>query len=299
MGTASPADELAAIAARLYEPLAISARDVRSWLDGSRSERPELRESRRRRAQAVELLFGHPLTPPLAAWLTRFAPPPHLEVALVKAHHAAALIKDGEMEPELAARALRRSIRRSWAKQRLTGARLIADPPSLDQPSTKRVDSLAVEAIEVLATAGVRPGATQLAVIAEAVDQAVEYLAEEAERDSSKGKGVFDPPPPSRVSSNRRASLRVATGHPAGSQLRQLLFGGEGLVAYALYLRAARANGATPPTPKPSVVRAWSYTLSQFDAPETPFDCGGLTLPVTETARREPRGASPSCRSSQ
>lgn len=263
------AEELSAIAAGLDASLNVETRDVHTWIEARESDRARpanLRVSAMRRDEATRRLFNHSATPALAKWLIRYARPARLEVGLVEAHRAVGRMKAGDLPPEAAVARLVRLANRSWYKDRADCPELdVDDFPSPAEP-TPDADSLVPEALELLRRAGIRLSEPAAQLIAEAVDQAVDFLADEADRTGGRGPDVFQALPARRVNRHRRASNRVVSHHPAGSILRYLVLGPDGLVARALAERLdTRTNGRSA-WAGPLNVRSWAVGIARLEA---------------------------------
>jgi hypothetical protein len=158
-----------------------------------------------------------------------------------------------------------RTANRSWDKDKAECRELDPDAlPSSGHPS-RETDSLVPEALDLLSRAGIRLSETAARLIAEAVDQAVDFLADEADRTGRTGPGVLRPPPARMVNRVRRASNRVAGSNPAGAILRSLVLGSEGLVARALAerLRTASTSGVRA---RPLMAQPWANDIARLEA---------------------------------
>ena len=258
--------ELAVIAEGLSDGVNVNSRDVHTWLDGQLSCRKSRTESGLRRRRSVEELIGHPATPAIASWLMRYAPPAHIEVALAEAHRVLIAIRAGQVSPGWGAARLRKTSRRSWRYERST---VVAVDPAIlpDNPSfLRRDESVATTALALLKAVGidVSPRGTQL--LEEAVDQAVDYLADEAARTGSTGPDALCARRACRSTAMRRMSNWVASGLPAGKTIRGLLLGPDGLVARALRVHFGLVNeGEAPFSLSSSVVNRWVIGLAEIE----------------------------------
>jgi hypothetical protein len=272
--------ELQAIAAALVIPLNVGTRDVHTWIEAKASERAEWRASAVRREDAIRRLFEHPSTPALAQWLIRYARPSRLEVGLAEAHRVAARIKADRLSPEAGVARLIRTANRSWHKDKAESVELDPDDfPSPEQPA-RESETLVPEARALLLRAGIEPSERAARMIAEAVDQAVDFLADEADRTGRRGLGVCQPPPARTVNRDRRASSRVASHHASGAILRSLVLGSDGLVARALGERL-RAASTTHGVPRGSLTaRSWAAAVARLEATIQPQpDSQGIADP--------------------
>jgi hypothetical protein len=252
--------ELRAIAGALVIPLNVGTRDVHTWIEAKASERAEWRASAARREDAIRRLFEHPSTPALANWLIRYARPARLEVGLAEAHRVAARIKTGRLSPEAGVARLIRTANRSWQKDKAESVELDPDAfPSSEQPARESA-SLVPEALALLSRAGIEPSETAARMIAEAVDQAVDFLADEADRTGRKGLGVCQPPPARSVNRDRRASSRIASHHASGVILRSLVLGFDGLVVRAI---GERTTSRVPTGAL--TARSWAAAIARLE----------------------------------
>lgn len=258
--------ELAAIAEALPEGVNVSSRDVHTWVDGQLSWRKSRKESGLRRRQSAEALFGHSATPALASWLLRHAPPAHMEVALAEAHRVVAGIRAGQITPGFGAARLRTTSRRTWRHDQSNV--LAMDPVFLPDtpPVLRREDSLASVALGILRAAGIVVSPPLANFLEGAVDQAVDYLADEAARSGSTGVDALCARQARHSTAKRRMSNWVASGFPEGKQVRAILEGPHGLVAYALRVRSGTAAEEAALFSVPSeVVRGWAVRLAEVE----------------------------------
>jgi hypothetical protein len=260
------AAELAAIANALDESLDVATRDVHTWIESGASGRADWQESAIRRADAIHRLFDHSSTPALAGWLIRYAHPARLEVGLAEAHRVAARIRAGGLTPEAAAGRLIRTANRSWDKDRSDCVGIEPDALPSEEHQSHKADSLVPEAMKLLSRAGIHPSEPASRLIAEAVDQAVDFLADEADRTGRSGPGVLQPPRARTVNRDRRASDRVASSHPAGVVLRSLVFGKHGLVAQALMERFGVKSGHQRVGSERFSTASWAADVSRLEA---------------------------------
>jgi hypothetical protein len=260
------AAELAAIANALDDSLNVATRDVHTWIESGASGRADWHESAIRRADAIRRLFEHSSTPALAAWLIRYAHPARLEVGLAEGHRVIARIRAGQLTPEAAVGRLIRTANRSWDKDRSEGNGIDPDALPLEEPPRHKTDSLVPETMKLLGYAGIHPSEAASRLIAEAVDQAVDFLADEAERTGRSGPAVLQPARARTVNRDRRASGRVASSHPAGAVLRSLVFGKDGLVAQALMHRFDVGSTHQRSAFKPSTTTSWAADVSRLEA---------------------------------
>jgi hypothetical protein len=159
-----------------------------------------------------------------------------------------------------------RTANRSWDKEKAECPELDPDTlPSLEQ-TTRETDSLVPEALDLLSRTGIQLSEPATRLIAEAVDQAVDFLADEADRACRTGPGILQPPPARMVNRARRASSRVASCHPGGAILRSLVLGSEGLVASALAERLRAASSPCEAPAGPSNTQSWVAGIARLEA---------------------------------
>ncbi|MDA8046192.1 MAG: hypothetical protein M0Z30_13295 [Actinomycetota bacterium] len=253
--------DLEAVVLEFDDFLELSARDVRNWLEHGPGTRWQEELARQRRRIAAHQLFSHPATPSLARWLSRYAEPARVEIALVEAHKVASRISAGELTPGQGVAGLRRLARRSWEKEQGTTTELERDVPAPPLNRTHREASLALEVLELIDALDLIVSPAIVEIVVAAVDQGVDYLADEAERWGESGRRALEPRLSASVPAFRRVSQRVAHGHPAGRAVRALVMGQRGLIGYALERRRLLAMGKDPmPLPEP-VAERWVWLL--------------------------------------
>jgi hypothetical protein len=255
--------ELAVIAESLSDPVHVSSRDVHTWLDGQLSCRKSRGDSALRRRRSIDALFGHAATPALASWLLRYAPPAHIEVALVEAHRVVADIAAQRASADWGAARLRKASGRSWrygkSEVPVLDLAFLPDPPY----TIKYEESLAAAVLGVLKSVGIVVSPDLARFLEAAVDQAVDYLAAEAARSGCTGVDALSPRPPRRSTATRRMSNWVASGSLAGKEVRAILPGPQGLIAYALRIRSGSLTEDEALFSVPaSAVRTWSARLA-------------------------------------
>ena len=82
---------------------------------------------------------------------------------------------------------------RSWNKEQAETNSIATDVLSYVPAASCRNDSLGPEVLAVLATAALHPTQPAAQLIVETVDQAVDYLADEAKRGEITGPAVLQP----------------------------------------------------------------------------------------------------------